>query len=53
MTATHMQTPVGPIPIRAAIIEEMAGLSDREIADKALGGRFIDPEYFTELLHRR
>lgn len=52
MTATHMDTPVGPIRIREEVRLEMADMTDREIADRALGGRFIDPEFFAELLHR-
>ena len=52
MTATHMPTPCGPMPIRENVRKEMADLSDRQIADRALGGRFIDPEYYAELLHR-
>lgn len=53
MTATHMQTPVGLMPIRESEIRANAALTDRELADKAIGGRFIDPEAFAELCERR
>lgn len=53
MAAKYMATPVGPMPIREHIVNEMALKTDREIADQALkSGPFIDPEYYAELLHR-
>lgn len=53
MTATHMKTPVGDIPIRESIRKEMATMTDRQIADKALrDAPHINPEYFAELCHR-
>ena len=52
MSAQYMPTPCGPVPIREHVRKKMAVMSDREIADQALGGAFIDPEYYAELLHR-
>lgn len=52
MTATHIQTPVGKFPIREHIAESFKSMTDREVADKALSGPFIDPEYYPELLRR-
>lgn len=36
MTAKYMKTPVGYIPIREHVIDEMDAKTDREIADQAL-----------------
>ncbi len=53
MSATHMKTPIGKIPIRTEIIKEMLKKSDREIAEQALNSSsFIDPEYYAELCAR-
>ena len=52
MSATHMQSPIGPLPIRRHVIKEMEGKTDREIADGTFVNGFIDPEYFAELCHR-
>lgn len=53
--ATHMPTPVGPIRIRAHVREQMASMSDEQIAQHALdnGTPFIDPEFFAEHLRRK
>lgn len=53
MTATHMPTPCGMVPIREPVRQELSQMTDREVADKALkSGPFIDPEAYAELLHR-
>lgn len=52
MTATHMQTPVGPMPIREGVRESLSKMADREVADAAFDGPFINPEPFAELCHR-
>lgn len=52
MSATHMRTPVGPWPIEQRLIREHSKMSDRELADKALGGHFICPEAYAELCSR-
>jgi len=54
MHATHMQTPIGPLPIRENIAKRLHGMSDREVADetfKSIRG-FINPEAFAELCAR-
>ncbi|PWG61735.1 hypothetical protein [Sediminicurvatus halobius] len=53
-TATHMRTPVGPVPIRPEIQLRLAEMSDREVADAAfqMSARFINPEMYAELVHR-
>ena len=48
-----MPTPVGPMPIRASVVKAMDTMTDREVANKAFEGPFIDPEHFAELLHRK
>lgn len=45
-------SPVGPVPIRQGIRERLAHMTDREVADKALGVRHINPETYAELCHR-
>ena len=52
MTATHMQTPVGPLPIRQGLIERFKTMTDREIADETFRGGFVNPEAFAELVDR-
>lgn len=52
MPATHMQTPVGPLPIRRGLIERFETMTDREIADDTFRGGFINPEAFAELVDR-
>jgi len=52
MTATHMPTPCGFMPIRKELRDEMAGMNDRQIAENAFSGPFIAPEYYAELMHR-
>lgn len=52
MPATHMQTPVGRLPIRRAMIERFQSMTDREIADETFRGGFINPEAFAELVDR-
>lgn len=54
MPATHIKTPVGPLPIRRHVIERFASMTDREIVDetfKSIPG-FINPEAFAELVDR-
>ena len=50
--ATHMPSPVGPIPIRQTVREQMAHMTDRQIADAAIGGQHINPEMYAELCRR-
>lgn len=52
MAATHMQTPVGPLPIRKHLAERFLTMTDREIADETFRGGFINPEAFAELVDR-
>lgn len=53
MTAMHMITPVGKLPIREGIRMVLSKMTDREVADAALrSGPFIDPESYAELCHR-
>ena len=54
MAATHMQTPVGPLPIRKGLVERFATMTDREIADETFKSQpgFINPEAFAELVDR-
>lgn len=52
MSATHMQTPVGPLPIRRHLVERFKTMTDREIADETFSGGFINPEAFAELVDR-
>lgn len=50
--ATTMDTPYGQLPIRECIRNDFETKTDREIADIALGGRFVNPEYLAELIAR-
>ena len=52
MTAKYMPTPCGPVPIREHVRQELSEMTDREVADRAFSGPFIDPESYAELLHR-
>lgn len=53
MSASTMRTPVGPMPIRPEVIEEMAAKTDLQIANEALkSGPFVNPEYYSELCDR-
>ena len=52
--ATHMQTPVGPMPIPEWARRDFERMSDDQIRKQALdnGTPFIDPMAFAEMLHR-
>ena len=52
MAARYMRTPIGPVPIREAIVEAQSRMTDRQVADAAFASEFIDPEAFAELVHR-
>ena len=53
MPALKMRTPVGVMPIRDELIDQMSSMTDRQIAEKALdSGPFIDPEFYAELCNR-
>ena len=54
MPATHMQTPIGPLPIRRHLAERFASMTDLEIADETFKSQpgFINPEAFAELVDR-
>lgn len=52
--ATHMQTPYGYVEIPPWTRDKFPKMTDREIVNAAInnGTRFINPEYFAELLNR-
>lgn len=52
MPARFMKTPFGRMEIRPGIVEVQARMTDRQVADAAFAGSFIDPEAFAELAHR-
>jgi hypothetical protein len=51
--ATHMESPVGRLPIREGIAKRLHGMTDKEVADETFkSSQFINPEAFAELTAR-
>lgn len=47
-----LRTPVGRFPVPDGIATDLDNMTDRQVADRALSGGFIEPYAYSELLER-
>jgi len=50
--AEYFNSPSGLMPIRQSIQDSFEEMTDRDVANKAFGETYADPEYLAELVHR-
>jgi len=51
--AEYFNSPAGLMPIRQSIQASFEEMSDRDVASKAFGESYTDPEYLAELVYRK